>query len=493
MSKQPTKIKLSSLSPASKTAQPSSNKSAGKGVEPGRAQLLPGGPMLWCLVGLAIGLSVWIGGRTYLKRTLADQLTSASSEDVALQSIDALLRLDANATIEVSRGLAHPEFMVANAAFRALGGQLDAWTKLEPADRLLRMQKVVAELERIPDDIDQDHRILVSGLASRIYADTLSNREVGSGDVLEACRRILARTDPEHVPTRVARLDVSGVPTPTPLTTPLPSSVEDPSPVPPPLAPLEPALDPGSSASSPEPEPVRLSDQASRVAPKRNGMSRMSLSDSEMPAADEPSGRMHLTSGPSALPRSTSAAKATLVIASTGDATAVLPTWKTQETVDPLSQSSSSRTRTIPQHVEPLPGESAEPPAVQLSGIEQLPIDQLVRLLSSVQPRVSQAAALTLRQRGMSEENLELAIQLATGTTDTRQQLLSELVERENLDARPWLLWMAADGQDVVRQHAVALLQPLIDNDVRRQLRLLLNKERDDKVAQTIRRVLAKQ
>ncbi len=47
---------------------------------------------------------------------------------------------------------------------------------------------------------------------------------------------------------------------------------------------------------------------------------------------------------------------------------------------------------------------------------------------------------------------------------------------------------MAADGQDAVRQHAVALLQPLADTDVRRQLRLLLNKERDEKVAQTIRK-----
>ncbi len=52
--------------------------------------------------------------------------------------------------------------MVANADFRALGGQLDAWAKLEPADRLMRMQKVVTELERIPEDIDQ---IIASWLA----------------------------------------------------------------------------------------------------------------------------------------------------------------------------------------------------------------------------------------------------------------------------------------------------------------------------------------
>lgn len=481
MSKQPIKIKLSSLNPpASKpgSSTTSTKKSpATNSTEPARPHLLPGGLMLWCLVGLAIGLSVWIGGRTYLKRTLADQLTSASSEEVALQSIDALLRLDANATIEVSRGLAHPEFMVANAAFRALGGQLDAWTKLEPADRLVRMQKVVTELERIPDNIDQDHRILVSGLASRIYADTLSNREPGAGNVLEACRRILARTDPDHVPTRVARLDAMSLPAP------LVSPAEEVSPVPPPLEPLEPTPDSSSRLPPRESEPVRLSDEASISPTKRNGMTSMSLSDLPISRSDDSSKQLHLTSGPNVLPHSTALAQRAIGRSE--------PTWTTEESSQPLSQSASSRSRTLPPQVEPLPGEESEPQPVALSGIEQLPIDQLVRLLSSVQPRVSQAAVLTLRKRGMTDENVDMAIQLATGSVETRQQLLDELVRRDDVDARPWLLWMAADGQEVVRQHAVALLQPLVDNDVRRQLRLLLNKERDDKVAQTMRGVLA--
>ncbi len=218
MPKQASKIKLSSLkgTQLAPTTGPEKGQQAAQS-KTGRTPLLPGGPMVWCLVGLAIGLTVWLGGRTYLKRMLADQLSSASSEEVAIQSIDALLRLDANATVEVSRGLAHPEFMVANAAFRALGGQLDAWTKLEPADRLQRMQQVVAELERMPADLDQDHRILVNGLASRIYADTLSNREVGAGDVLATCRRVLGMNnpaidplaDPLADPTRVAQLDRS--------------------------------------------------------------------------------------------------------------------------------------------------------------------------------------------------------------------------------------------------------------------------------------------
>ncbi len=481
MPKQESKIKLSSLNgPATKSTTPSANSVSKNNAKSSpkqsatRSPLLPGGPLLWCLVGLAIGLAVWLGGRTYLKNILAKQLVSASSEEVALQSIDALLRLDANATIEVSRGLAHPEFMVANAAFRALGGQLDAWTKLEPADRLLRMQKVVAELERIPEDIDEDHRILVSGLASRIYADTLSNREIGAGDVLESCRRILSRTDPEHVPTRTARLDVNSQAGNSPIgntqAAPLPLPVQETSPVPPPLAPLDP---PAYAPAETKPayadrEPLSMSGDGAR----RSMPARMSLSDSASPsttASETTTGRMHLTAGSSSLPK-----------------------LRTPEPVDPLSSSASSRSRVIPADVEPLPGAATDSePAVALGGMDQLPIDQLVRLLGSVQPRVSQAAALMLRQKGMSEANLELAIQLATGSAELRQELLNQLVRRDDLDARPWLLWMAADGQNVVRQQAVSLLLPLVDNDVRRQLRILLNKERDEKIAQTMRQVLA--
>ncbi len=76
-----------------------------------------------------------------------------------------------------------------------------------------------------------------------------------------------------------------------------------------------------------------------------------------------------------------------------------VPELQTEVGADPLSPSASSRSRVNLPEVEPLPGETnseTSPPAT-LGGIDQLPIDQLVRLLCSVQPRVSQAAALTLR------------------------------------------------------------------------------------------------
>lgn len=55
-----------------------------------RHVVMPGGWWLWCLVGLAIGLSAWLGGRHYLRTQFTGQLASAQSEQTALQSIEAL-------------------------------------------------------------------------------------------------------------------------------------------------------------------------------------------------------------------------------------------------------------------------------------------------------------------------------------------------------------------------------------------------------------------
>ncbi len=50
----------------------------------------------------------------------------------------------------------------------------------------------------------------------------------------------------------------------------------------------------------------------------------------------------------------------------------------------------------------------------------------------------------------MPEQSLTLAVQLATGSADERNDLLDDLVTRQEIDPRPWLLWMATDGQDQV-------------------------------------------
>jgi len=418
------------------------------------------------------------------------------------------------------------------------------------------MAQVVVQLEAAPTDLDQDHRILFTGLASRIYADVLSNRESGAAEVLAGCKRIMANSETStqaivtasvessvdsvsdsginsgadsRVDLRVlSRVDsdvqyvaqgaqdnangvrrITNSPAPlrgalasTPLRSqaalPLVNASADPSisdspgydsPVPPPLPPLQseplPAAQGQSAASS-------LSDRADRSVSNVAGTGSTGYAPNyeSRPQADsmrEPS--MHAAST-----RRLGGLPAERVALSSGRATVQLTArsvaeHEPNETGTTMKMSDSSDI--IDDHAAASPKNSPVDSAdIELSGIDQLPIDQLVRLLASLQPRVAQSASLALRRKGMSDDKMALAMKLSNGTSDERLRLLRETVVRDDLDPRPWLLWMAGDGDPQVREQAVGLLSPLLDTDVRRQLRLLLNKERDERVSQTIRRVL---
>lgn len=476
----------------------------------GRTRLLPGGWWLWCLLGLGLGAGLWFGGRHYLRSELVLQLTSAESDADALASIDALMRLDGDAAVDVSRALAHPDFVVAHAAYRALNEQIDAWAKLDPAERTARMALLASQLERVPADCDQDHRILVTGLASRLYVDALSSRDAGAGDLPDRCKRIMERkaissADAQLSDAASALPDDGGL-------APIETSLSDAQPgftaggsVPAPLPPIEsarPQADAQSiSHSLGGQQEAVLSEPAPSLAASE--MPRLSSTSDERTHVD--AARVHLTGA--------SSRQATLVDRSAG------MTLSDSASSPRLAADGSSRTREPrdqklhaaepfdasgldePTSIDALRVEDAVEPARDalsseaeqaLAGIDKLPIEQLVRLLSSVQPQVAQAAALALRRKGMSDDKLDLAMQLAVGSSAQRLELLQSLGERTDLDPRPWLLWMAADGDPPVREQAIGMLAPLLDTEVRRQLRLLLSQERDERVAQTIRRVLVR-
>ena len=81
-------------------------------------------------------------------------------------------------------------------------------------------------------------------------------------------------------------------------------------------------------------------------------------------------------------------------------------------------------------------------------------------------------------------------MELATGSETHRLEILDQFPTRTVIDPRVWLLWMAQDGQTEVRCRAIAQLSSMLDQDVMRELRLLLNRERDPETAQLIRKVL---
>lgn len=124
------------------------------------------------------------------------------------------------------------------------------------------------------------------------------------------------------------------------------------------------------------------------------------------------------------------------------------------------------------------------------SGLDQLGADQVVRLLASVQPHMANAAVRELERRQWNPKQLEMAIDLAQGSTRQRLEAMERLIHNGEFQPIPWLTWMAEVGDREVRKQAVVLLGSIADENAQRQLRLLKNREQDGEVREQIHRIL---
>jgi hypothetical protein len=125
-----------------------------------------------------------------------------------------------------------------------------------------------------------------------------------------------------------------------------------------------------------------------------------------------------------------------------------------------------------------------------LNGIEKLQIAELIRLLAHDNSDVAKAAALGLRNQGMSDAKIQLASELAMGSASRRLELIQQLATSGDMDPRPWLVWMGEDGEPEVRRMAISLLIPMADENVYRSLRNLAARENDSQIRDLITRAL---
>ncbi len=124
-----------------------------------------------------------------------------------------------------------------------------------------------------------------------------------------------------------------------------------------------------------------------------------------------------------------------------------------------------------------------------LAGLAEIPTGDLVRMLGSVQTRIAGAAIGELQRRGMTDEQLKLAVQLNVGSSTDRTLALDRLMANERFSPVPWLAWMAQDNDLVVREHAIRLLGSVSNDHARRELRLLLNRETNPTLQKLIRQL----
>jgi len=451
---------------------------------PTQRSVLPGGWWLWCLTGAVLGIAGWLAGRQQLTSSLTTQLTQSNSVAEAMLAVEGLLKLDANSSLEIVRGLEHEKLEVARTAYRTLDTQITRWRELEPAVGMAHMQTLAERLKRLPDSTPSDNLVLASSLASRIFSICLERDDPQLRPLMRVCEVVFQRLGAAR-----SRLDANTQQLDANLASSLP-----PPPVDLPAGQLretrftQSASEPGNSLgiqdAAGEGAQDTLADTTNglrtgqstaslqmtlgptqprmrRASTERGGASG-SLSDDEPSVSDDGSAAFSLTDSDNAAHEGTYVAAGLPVVM---NRPASLSTT-------PLVQMKIVSTQ------------------VDLDGVQHLEIEELVRLLGHTQPRVAQAAALALRSKGMDDDKLALASELACGAATRRLELVQQIAGSGRMEPRPWLLWMAEDGEPEVRKLAVSLLSSMLDAQVERSLRNLLARERDAEVERTIREVL---
>ena len=130
------------------------------------------------------------------------------------------------------------------------------------------------------------------------------------------------------------------------------------------------------------------------------------------------------------------------------------------------------------------------PEPTKINGIDKRPLEQLLPLLTSSQARIVQQSSNELMRRGMTQPQLELAIDLAQGDAEQRLLAMEAIVRDPELNAIPWLVWMAECGNRDVRRRAIVLLGSMTDPDAMRKLRILQSREPDSAISDQISQVL---
>jgi hypothetical protein len=468
---------------------------------------LPGGWMLWCLLGCVIGIGCWLSGRRHLTESLRKQLHEARTSSEVWLALDGLAKLSPEASLEIVTGLEHPDPVIARTAFRRLEGLLSLWQTLEPQTAAKRYEQLASRLDKFSSQAPAENRRLANTLASRLYGVCYTNGSESLVATMELCRALIDRNagydaelyrlqeDVQRIAMQVDRSGGFQLATASDIT-----------------ASGERAGRLTETSTAPR-NVFRLSDDSPYVvdgdaddrlhtlgSDTESEWDSMGSGEQESASSDRQrsgAATVSLSSGP-LQPRNSSSSS--MRSADWGPPTPT-PAMPSPSSFDG-SVEGAAATLMAPVVVAS-PASLSNTPLVRmkvvsvqtdLDGIQHLPIEELVRLLASQDARIAQGAALALKAKGLDDHKLTLASELAGGTAARRLELVQRIATDGNfipdLVPQPWLLWMAEDGEPEVRRMSVSLLSSMMSTDVERTLRTLLARERDAHVAEVIRQAL---
>ena len=124
------------------------------------------------------------------------------------------------------------------------------------------------------------------------------------------------------------------------------------------------------------------------------------------------------------------------------------------------------------------------------SSLETFDTKSVIGLLGHQQAEMRDQAVEELVRRGLSNEEIRIANQLASPVVAVRLGLLESIIHRTDLDPRPWMLWLVEDSNREVRLRAISTLATMTDPAIKQALQKRLPNEHDATVIAHLRRVV---
>lgn len=440
---------------------------------------LPGSVWLWFGVGLLSGSVGWQYSQHLLKKQLGHRLQSDSHPGEAILALEALEVLDSSDPSAFFRGILHPDHRVAKSATQKLLRRIEDFSHRDLDVYHAELRSLGSRLDQIPKDLPEETRMLICSLAARVYSACLVINDRQLQPTLQICHRwIIPGNGVSMQDGNYTHVNASLTIPPEPL----PSVTNDPL---------------NFSDAFPHSSEA-LSERHFNRHPSEPVISLVSNTHDPARAAQ--------ADDSSWTTPSTTQFESLRVMESSAEAASRAPSLVDPSSIDALDFPPEVTSHPDKSHA-PLelpvlvstPASIASQPVVRmklvsnqpnLQGIEKAEIAELVRLLGNEQTDVAKGAALALRHKGFTDTEIELASELAIGSVTRRIELIQQIAKSNQLSPRPWLVWMAEDGQPEVRRLSISLLSSMQTEDVQRSLRMLLHRETDQEIKDLIRRVL---
>lgn len=412
---------------------------------PRPSRWLPGGAWLWFAIGLAVGAGGWLYAKQHLRSHLAKQVEPNWSAKESMLALEALGVLGSDTDALLVRGLQHGDQRVARTAWNKLGIRIDQWSSLPLLQQQAQIDHLVKQLSQLPSSLPEANQILVRSLAAKLYSLCVTINDPQLQATMAVCQRLLS-------PGQQAIGNIA---------------IENPNDL----------HGPKTVLPAPEPVPIGIANrlQTAPVLPPEHPESGATHTN---PALHDTS--FHLSDS--------NVAQFSGVHISSELTSEIKDDHPTASSSKPEMPALAKTPASIASYALPRTKLSSEIP--ELGEITKIEIAELVRLLASDNPDITKAATLALRNHGLSDYRIELASELATGSAVRRMELIQQLAVSPDLDPRPWLVWMAEDGQPEVRRLAVSLLSSMLDPEIERSMRMLLFREQDEPTRDQIRKVL---